>query len=64
MEQQDTTTEEIILCPSCDEPAKRIKRTGLMRLFPFSRHIYCNGCHERYFKLFGAYIKLDRINIF
>lgn len=64
MAQQYTTNEEIILCRSCNEPAMRIKRTGLMRLLPFSRHIYCNGCHERYFKLFGIYIKLNRINIY
>ena len=52
-----------IHCPSCNEPARRVKRKAYMKLLPFSRHIYCNACHYRYLKVFDMYIKLKQGNI-
>lgn len=57
------THEEIIKCTLCKEDTMRIRRKSYMRLFPYSRHIYCTGCHERFFVVFGMHIKLRRTNI-
>ena len=58
------TINEVILCPRCNDETQRIKRTLYMRLLPFSRHVICNSCNERYLKALGGYINLSRIRIF
>ena len=36
------------ICPDCSSAfTRRIPRTGLMRLLPFSKHILCSHCGER-----------------
>lgn len=52
--------EAVIYCPICDEPMIRIPRKAYMRLLPFSRHMFCKACHDRFLVFMGQPIKLDR----
>jgi len=54
---------EELNCPNCGEQMIRLKRRALMRFIGNSRHVYCNTCHERYFKIGSMYIRLSARDI-
>jgi hypothetical protein len=48
-----------IACPDCAMSMNRIRRSGLMRLMPGSRHYQCLNCGTRYLRLLGLKLRIS-----
>lgn len=51
-----TSHSPALRCPHCKIAVERVRRAGWMRALPFSRHLRCLHCEQRYLRFLGWWL--------